>query len=261
MNLTKINIIGMGVVGQALLNNVRPNRMKDIKCYDLDKDFDTFTPQTELKGNVTFVCVNTPSHINGTQDPTDLQNILDILVDKAYTGVVIIKSTVLYENIKPYLNTLSIVMCPEFLTAAKANEDFYNTEYLVFGGKLGRAAYEIHLEIFDFQYHPKPEYCTIKEAIDFKYMRNLHQAYNVLFWEGIQDISGNALKMSQMLENLPVGENSNISQGGYRGFGQSLVKGEPNFSACLHKDARALYKSVGDHPLLKYVNDYNEGLM
>lgn len=260
-NLKKINIIGMGVVGQALFNNLYSFNLEKAECYDLDNQFPTFTEHTRFEGDVTFICVNTPREINGSQDATVLQNILQILVKKGYSGLVVVKSTVLYKNIEPYINELNLVVCPEFLSAGNSSEDFRTSKYLVFGGKLGKAAYEIHKDLFEFETCPQPIYCTIKEAIDFKYTRNLQQAYNVLFWEGIQSLSGNALKMAQMMEKMPVSENSNISQGGYRGYGQSMYPNEPDFSACLDKDARAMLKHYGEHPLLKYIVDFNEGLM
>ncbi len=256
------HIIGMGTVGQALYNSVERTKLSDVICYDLISPRNPFNGETAIsKSDAVFICVNTPTNLAGIQDASAITNILDILIDSEHIGLIIIKSTVLYKNIEQYINNLNIVMVPEFLEANTASRDFAYTLKLVLGGLSSRIAYDLHLDLFDFkEERPDPMYCTIKEAIDFKYTRNLLNAYNVLFWEGIQEISGNATKMAQMMKEIPVGMNSQISKDGYRGFGQSLEKDSTNYSACLDKDLSALLYS-NPTPMLEYINNFNEGLM
>lgn len=256
-----MNIIGMGVVGQALYNNVK--YLRDITCYDLGPEFPTFTASTKIEESPVFICVGTPMQVGGKQDATALHAVLDALVTRNFKSVVIIKSTVLYKNIEPYFKKLKISISPEFLSARNATQDFYNTDYIVVGGTYAKLAAKAYGG-FDFKNEEiKIEYCTNKEAIDFKYMRNIHQAYNVLFWEGIQDIMGNANKLASMLENIPITENSNISQDGYRGYGQSVSPDVHDFSACLDKDVCAKLHDVQEgkeHVMLRYIDNYNQSL-
>lgn len=256
-------LIGLGVVGGAVYNSYNQN--KNIKIFD--ESTELFT-NTSLISNhtksIVMICVDTPMEINGKQNPKNLQKILDVLILQNFRGIVIIKSTVLYSNIEKYINQLNIVMSPEFLNQRTANDDFYKQNYFVLGGNI------IHTKIVEqfykdnFKYNTriedlKFEHCLIKEAIDFKYTRNILLASKVLFWEMIQDISGNSLKMSSMMKNIPTPEQSNISQDGYRGYGQSLNKNGSDFSACLDKDLNAVLNNK-EHVLLQAFNDYNESL-
>ncbi len=259
-----ISIIGMGVVGQALYANVRS--ASSVATYD--KSFDNNCSEFDKESNITrtdavIICVDTPTILTNEQNPERVTSILDILIEKEYLGIVIIKSTILYKNIEKYSHELKIVINPEFLNARTAQEDFKNEKYMVLGGYIEDTmkAKEIIQSNFNFNNDEmKYEYVTIKQAIDFKYMRNIKQSYNVLFWEFVQDFTGDAEKMATMLRNIPVGENSQASKDGYRGYGQSINKNENNYSACLDKDVSAMYHETG-HILLKYVKDYNEGLM
>ena len=258
----KTHIIGMGVVGQAMFNSVKSIRLDDVTCYDIDPMFKTFTDTTSI-GNRddVFICVDTPTNLVGIQDASKVTDLLDILVNSEHNGLVMIKSTILYMNIKKYIDKLKLVMVPEFLEAVSSSYNFAHSLKLILGGKYSRQAYELHINLFNFvEGNPDPMYCTIKEAIDFKYTRNLLQAYNVLFWEGIQLISGNANKMASMMHEIPANINSQISKDGYKGFGQSLEKDSKDFSACLDKDLSAI-KKQNPNPMLTYMSDFNHGLM
>jgi UDP-glucose 6-dehydrogenase len=255
-------LIGLGVVGGALYNSYIG---KGIEVFDESTEiFSKETPIMNSKDSIVIVCVNTPMLSSGDQNPMVLHRVLDALEDREFMGTVIIKSTVLYSNILQYTDKLNIVMSPEFLNQRSANEDFYNQNYFVLGGNIINTKLVEEFYKTNFKYNTrveglKFEHCSMKEAIDFKYTRNILLASKVLFWEMIQDITGNSLKMSSMMKNIPTPNQENISHNGYRGYGQSLTKNADDFSACLDKDLCATLKDH-EHALLQAFNDYNESL-
>ena len=254
----KINIIGFGVVGQAVYASIHPEVEQQVRIFDTtnprfqamqEKDARTLAPE-----DVIFICVDTPSTALG-QDAKNIQTILDLLLSVNFQGLIIIKSTVLYKNIARFLDTkLKIIVNPEFLSANHSNDDFKEQDYIVLGGPSDLTCLAMNLfdKIFLFA-NDRIEYelCSIKEAIDFKYMRNMYQAYKVLFWEFVQDTTGNARKMNSMLNKLPIGENSQVGMDGTRGFS----------GACLPKDLKALANNGAElHTTLSYMLDYNQEL-
>ncbi len=255
----KTIIIGFGVVGQAVFASIEPGYGRNhTKIYDTTNPrFHAMTEKDARELTETdnvFICVDTPSTALG-QDANSIKSILSLLLMVNFSGLVIIKSTVLYKNIETFLDSkLKIVYNPEFLSANHSNDDFYKQNYIVLGGPsdLTCQAMKLYLEIFELENNRiEYELCSIKEAIDFKYMRNMYQAYKVLFWEFVQDTTGNARKMSDMLDHLPIGENSQVSMDGYAGFG----------GACLPKDLKALANNESElHPTLSYMLDYNQEL-
>ena len=258
-NIT-VSIIGMGVVGSAVYANCQ---IDNIVLYDSHTKNGLFTDQL-IETDIVFVCVDTPMQELGEQDPKNIQKVLSGLIKQSYNGIVVIKSTILYDNIEGLLEQLNVVYNPEFLTSNNAVDDMKSEHYIILGGEIEytKDVSELYKRNFDFSYSDKKlmfEMCTIKEAIDFKYMRNIHQAWNVSFWEMMHDLGMNVNKMSMMLLEMPVEENSNISQDGYRGYGQSFYKNEKDYSACLDKDVEAMrYESK--HKLLEALTDYNNNI-
>lgn len=251
-----INIIGMGVVGQALYANMHMGN--HIKCYDLDDHFETFSKDSTFNkfSDYTMIALPTPT-VNNTQDHSIVCRALDILVNKEYNGIIVIHSTILYNAIEPYLDKLRIIYSPEFLSARHSIQDFYEQEYVVAGGNSYHTTkyYNDYNKIYNLKNNIEMEQCSIKEAIDFKYMRNIKQAYNLMFWEFVHDKTNNSEKLSYMMNKIPVGENTRIAMDGYRGYGQSTYKTRKDFSACLDKDIRA----YNDNDLLlDFLIDSNE---
>lgn len=256
-----ITIIGFGVVGQALYSSINLNKLDNpVNIYDGNSlRFNKFSKVAADKltgdAHVVFICVNTPSTIDG-QDSGDIVGILKILKDSNFKGLIVIKSTVLYINIEEFiLSRLNIVYSPEFLSANHAVDDFHNQNCIILGGPTDLTTYAMHIfqKYFHFMGNDNGkmnyEFTSIKEAIHFKYVRNAYQAYKVLFWEFVQDTTGNARKMSKLLDQMPIDENSQISMDGYRGFG----------GACLPKDVRAL-EGDSHHVLTDFMLTYNKQL-
>lgn len=256
----KTSIIGMGVVGSAIYANMNHNDL-ETTCYDTSNTkLETFSKYCsfDIETQIVFIAVPTPTH-NNKQDDSIICQILDSLVFKRYEELIVINSTLLYKTIEKY-PSLNIVYNPEFVSAKYAIQDFYEQDYVVLGGNIIDTQFlmDYWFTLFRTSHDAITfEQCTIQEAIDFKYIRNIKQAYNLLFWEFVQDKTLNSRKLSKMMKHLPVGENSQINLDGYRGYGQSDDKSKIDFSACLDKDIRA-YNT--DDKLLNYLISYNTDL-
>jgi len=259
--MNNINLIGLGVVGSALYNTIKSP--SSISVYDQSTEL--FTDQVLKDNSLTFICVDTPMFETGEQDSSNITKILDELVRQNYKGLVVIKSTVLYNNINWYLSLLNIVMNPEFLNQSTANDDFKNEQYQVIGGpiKYAKQLADFYKTSCEFNFPPEGfnfEFCTVKEAIDFKYMRNIKLAMNVIYWDMVYELTTSSEKIYNMMCNIPTSENHIVGMGGYRGYGQSGDKSLKNFSACLDKDIYAKYKET-KNPFLKSIIDYNDNLI
>ena len=95
----------------------------------------------------------------------------------------------------------------------------------------------------------KIHYVSFNDAMMFKYTRNIYGAYKVLFWEFIQETTGKARKMAELMKYFPSGDYSQVGMDGFRGFG----------GKCFPKDTQAFHNIV-KHPLTKFMLDYNKSL-
>jgi len=235
-----IGIIGFGYVGQAVYNSIY--NKEEVVIYDTNKNIGTM--EDILKTDFVFVCVNTPENKDGSCNIDNVYDVLESLM--FYKGIIILKSTILYEYI-PIMKNLCYN--PEFLNERTYLEDFKNQEYIILGGDINIA--DKVKKLYDGNFKGSHEYifCTIKEAADFKYIRNVYNAYKVLFWEYVEDITGNSRKMGMMLDKLPISENTQVSMDGYRGYGGS----------CLPKDINAIHYKR-HHKLTKFMKKFNKGL-
>lgn len=255
-----VGIFGYGFVGQALHASLKPHNVNDIDV----TIFDPIKTKKRFHGiicdtlDIVFICVPTPEN-----DLSYIDSVIDELAFNRYDGIVVIKSTITHKSLVSLLeekrikymhkhnHDLKIVVNPEFLNQNTYIEDGQNQKYIVLGGdyQYTKQVEELYnLTKLQFK-SPKYEHCTIEDAINFKFTRNLYGAYKVLFWEFIQDRTGNARKMAQMLENIPQGEMSQVGMDGFRGFG----------GACFPKDL-ANFHNEEVHILTEFMIDYNESL-
>lgn len=246
----KVGIFGYGFVGQALHASLKPHNVNDIDVtiFDPLKTNNRFSGIVSKELDFVFICVPTPE-----KDISIVEQIIDDLIIHKYSGIVVIKSTITHTDLTNLLDNhkLKIVFNPEFLNQNTYIDDSQNQKYIVLGGDY---QYTKHVEelynLTKLQFKsPKYEHCTLEDAINFKFTRNLYGAYKVLFWEFIQDRTGNARKMAQMLENIPQGEMSQVGMDGFRGFG----------GACFPKDLANFHNEEG-HILTEFMIDYNESL-
>lgn len=203
--------------------------------------------QSGLQYPTIIICVGTPSSKDGACDIGAFAQVWEEVKDYD-NSLIIIKSTLPKEMIP---NKPNVVYNPEFLQANTAIEDFKNQDYIILGGELdwtlkAERWYKHNIKLKD---NVEFEHCTTAEASDFKYLRNIYNAYDLMFWEYVQDMTGNARKMADMMENLPIGSLSTVGMDGYRGFG----------GACLPKDTKA-YHEVNEHKLTEFLLSYNKDL-
>jgi len=241
--LYRIAIAGFGFVGSALYNALKTS----IKCEIYDPAFNEHNLQDDLLvSDVVFICVPTPENDDGSLDSSAVNDNLDFLSDNNYNGLVVIKSTILpdYLNIP---NNLRVVSNPEFLKEVSANDDFKNQELILIGGRadLCYCLEDIYRKAFDINYK-NVEYVSFNEALQFKYLRNIKIAYDVMFLENIQSTVGNYQKYINIMSKLPVNIN------------RIRLDGEPGYGGhCLPKDVNAFNFTYNDK-LTKYLKDMNE---
>ena len=260
--MAEIGIVGYGYVGKAVAASIKTRYSNNITIFDkserINRPFeDTTIDNTINRLDVLFVCLPTPTE-NGIQNSSYLYNFFHKLEQVKYKGIVVIKSTVLYSSIKQYITKFKIVVNPEFLNAQTSIFDFHEQKHIVLGGDpiIVNQIKSLYNEYFDLPNITKTEssfynftLCTIQEAIHFKYIRNLKNSLNVLYWNMVEDITDDAEKMSDMMRYFPTDELSNIFHNGYRGYG----------GACLQKDAQALLNDT-HHKFIENMEEYNERL-
>ena len=168
---TKIGIIGLGYVGQAILRAYETDA--EIVCIDVDPAKSNGTYSDLIDCEAVFVCVPSPSKENGECDTSILNSVLYLLKD--YKNVIISKTTAppaFYEK----LNTVypNLVHVPEFLTAAEAVRDFQNTREIIIGGSVIAYRKEAERILRQVQSIQNVAFCSIGEAALSKYLSLIH---------------------------------------------------------------------------------------
>ena len=226
--MTSYGIIGYGYVGQAVHKQLLGNekfRSYSVLIYDPLKEFsDSFNDIRHT--NAVFICVPTPSKDSNSKFYNAFEETMDALKD--YSGIIVIKSTVPYSRVEPYLNK-KIVYCSEFLNQNTFLEDA-ETEKLILGGEY-RYCRQIE-SILENECKIVP----LKDAINFKFIRNILGAYKVLFWNFVQETTGNARLMKHLLDFIPQGPLDQVGMDGQLGYnGCCFPKDVKNFND-EHKD-------------------------
>lgn len=242
----RLGIAGFGFVGQAVYGSVRHD--KYVVIYDKFKNTEG-TYSDLLQCDVIFACLPTLSTIEG-QNADPYIEFFEGLIDKKYDGVVVIKSTLLYENIKPYEDKLKLVHNPEFLNQNTSVKDFKDQHIIILGGRLdySKKIHSIYDEYFILRDDVEYEFCTLEEAMNFKYVHNVYHAYKVLFWNMIEKEIGNSRKYSELYHKVVTrNELSRVCADGKFGYG----------GACFPKDVKA-FDCDKPNTLTKYMIEYNK---
>lgn len=237
-----IGISGFGFVGSAMYSNIKDK--SKVKIYD--PAIPTYNQINNLLNcDTIFICVGTPLKNNEMDASAVIDNIL-FLKDNDYTGLIVVKSTV-HPSYLPnsLLKDMNIVSNPEFLNEHSAFDDFKNQKLIIIGGRIDLATQlkSVYNEYFDLD--AEYEFMKFEEALIFKYIRNIKIAYDVMFWEFVNETTGNYRKYKRTLNKLPFEINS-IRTDGLPGFG----------GHCLPKDTLA----YPDSTLTDYLLNYNKVL-
>lgn len=221
-----IGIIGYGFVGKAVANGF-PHTTK-LVC---DPAYNNVTIEEVVQENpeAIFVCLPTPT------DDTNyfiLKQALNQLKD--YKGITVVKSTILPHHLEGY----DIVLNPEFLSRATADEDFIDPPFVLFGGDKYKceALYNIY-EKYSIVKLDKVMITDIKTASLAKYTFNSFYSTKLIFMNSLYDICNevgvefeelkDVLKLNPWMMGV-----SHLDVPGHEGRGFS--------GPCLPKDTKAL---------------------
>lgn len=237
-----IGIIGYGMVGQAVEFGFPGARI-----IISDPAHNTITVDdvcNELPDAI-FVCVPTPTD---DSEYSLLRDILDQIKSTAYSGLVVVKSTILPQ----YLDGYDVIYNPEFLSRSSAKEDFIKPPMLIIGGD---RASEL-LELYKTKSIVKTEtvfVTDIKTASLAKYTMNSFYATKVTFMNEMYDV---AQKLGVHWNDIVAILKAHPWMGTHH-FDVPGPDGERGFGGpCLPKDAEALVKEF-DVALLKSVLERN----
>tara|TARA_B100001741_G_scaffold301516_1_gene289789 strand:- start:32 stop:883 length:852 start_codon:yes stop_codon:yes gene_type:complete len=128
----KVGIVGFGFVGKALRNGLKDN----VDCIEIDPKLNTdINDLKNHKPHIVFICLPTPMNDDGSQNIDIVNNVIKEINQFDQDLLIVLKSTILpkyIEEISKISNNL--IINPEFLREKFANEDFINSEIIVFGG-------------------------------------------------------------------------------------------------------------------------------
>ena len=130
-----IGIIGLGFVGDALHNSFMLKNIP-MNLYDKYKNGGIGSFEEVLQSSIIFLCLPTLYDPKiKTYNTEALHETCMKLKEASYTGLVVIKSTVLpgtCDKLKEEYE-LNMIHNPEFLTARTARDDFHNQRHIVLG--------------------------------------------------------------------------------------------------------------------------------
>ena len=183
----KIAIVGMGFVGKSLSNGFK----KSAEVLGIDpilntsiKDLATFKP------DAIFICLPTPMKEDTSQDISIINLALQEIIELNLNPLIVLKSTVL-PNYVYEIQKLAprFVYNPEFLRERCANEDFINSELIVFGGD--RKDTDELAKIYDMHTKCKCKNYIHTDAIAasfIKYTINSFLSLKVIFFNELKDL-------------------------------------------------------------------------
>jgi nucleotide sugar dehydrogenase len=237
-----IGIIGHGMVGSAIAYAF--SKTAQI-ISDPAINSTTIADVCQAKPEAIFVCVPTPT------DDTDyalLKGVLSDIKATGYTGLTVVKSTVLPHHLEGF----DVLYNPEFLSRATAIDDFVNPVYVVIGGDRGQELLDIYRKYSTVD-TSNTYLVDIPTAALIKYTMNTFFAVKVTFANQIYDVANQIgadyNKLKSVVRQHPWVGSYHFDVPGnddMRGFG----------GPCLPKDTAAMAKEF-NLELLNTVLDLN----
>ena len=185
----KIGIIGIGVVGSAILKSF--NNHKDIITYSYDKYKNIGTIDELYYCEIIFLSLPTPfSYELKEYDKSAINDVCEKLNEIKYKGIIVIKSTVepqTTEKLAKKYEDLYFCHNPEFLSANSAYDDFEKQKHIVIGIPTIYADKKMFLPEFYKKYYPSAEIsiCSSTESELMKISINSFYAVKVQFFNEI----------------------------------------------------------------------------
>ena len=131
-HIMKVAIFGFGFVGKALKNGLKGN----VDCIEIDPKLGTdMNDLRNHRPDIAFICLPTSMNEDGSQNLNILKDVITEVIKFDKDLLIVLKSTILPKYIEDFANmSSSVVVNPEFLRESFANEDFVDSEIIVFGG-------------------------------------------------------------------------------------------------------------------------------
>lgn len=236
----KVGIIGIGFVGNAIQKSFEQKSIS-LRLYDKYKNIGSF--EEVIETDMVFLALPTLVSEKGKFDTIEIINICNLLKDKNYSGIIILKSTVETGVTNMLANTypsLIFIHNPEFLTARTAEYDFHNQNHIVIG-KSEKCSDESLKLISDFykEHYPDAELslCTSNESESMKIFCNSFYAVKVQFFNELYDLCKKTNINYDIIKDLMLKNNwINPIHTNVPGPDGQLSYG----GACLPKDSQAL---------------------
>ncbi len=129
----KIGIIGFGFVGKALHNGLKD----DVNSIEIDPKLNTNIEDLKNhKPDIVFICLPTPMNDDGSQNIDIVNNVISEINKFDSNLLIVVKSTILPKYVEEISKICkNLVINPEFLRENYAEEDFINSEIIIFGGE------------------------------------------------------------------------------------------------------------------------------
>ena len=238
--IMKIGIIGYGFVGKALNEGL----LNNVEVLKIDPNLNTsINSLSSFSPDLVFVCLPTPMSQDGSQDISILLDSLKRLKRLNLNCLVVIKSTIIPDNIRIIENIFPrFVYNPEFLREKHASKDFIESKLIVFGGD--SASSELVSNFYDN--HTK---CACKDYVFtdaitaslIKYTINSFLATKVIFFNELYNLfdkvsSGETWEnfINFLAKDTRIGNSHMMVPGHDERFGFG--------GACLPKDSSAILK-------------------
>ena len=260
--IMKVGIVGFGFVGKALRNSLKDN----IDCIEIDPKLSTdINDLKNYKPDIVFICLPTPMNDDGSQNINILFDAIKEINKFDQNVLIVIKSTILPKYIEDISKISSnVVINPEFLREKSANEDFINSEMIVFGGD------EDNCKKLSYFYENHTN-CICKEHIItdgisaslIKYTINSFLALKVIFFNEMKSVFDNLNPNNDWLDFINA-----LSKDKRMGDSHMSVPGpDGRFGfggPCFPKDVNALIKFSkeidSELNLLKKANTINNSI-
>ena len=234
----KVAIIGYGFVGKALENGFKENVetfLVDPKLKTEINELNSFLPE------IIFICVPTPMNDDGTQMISILKDVISKISKLTVSPLVVIKSTVLPMHLSNIEKLgLKYIYNPEFLREKYANEDFINSELILFGGQKDYTDclaefYKNHTNCVTKQY----QQTDLISASLIKYSINTFLSNKVIFFNELYEVfkeSGSLDSWDNITDIISIDKRIGDSHMQVPGHDGKFGFGGP----CLPKDCNAL---------------------
>ena len=234
----RVAIIGYGFVGKALEFGIKDN----VKIFKVDPKLDTeISDLVDFRPDVCFICVPTPMNDDGTQNISILHDVIKEIKTLSISPLIVLKSTVLPKHLTKLKESISnLIYNPEFLRERSANEDFINSELILFGGEKEHTDdlskfYKNHTNCINQKY----QHTDLISASLIKYSINTFLATKVTFFNELYKLfkkSGSNDSWDNIVDIISTDKRIGDSHMQVPGHDEKFGFGGP----CLPKDAKAL---------------------